>query len=614
MRTRSFQQNLHRPFPRVAAIPIIEDFLFANNHEQFVALICKNNHFAMQVSTAATQETSPSLISKDNEGKGTLKENPEIIMSDLQSGGFLRKEELEKHQPQEEEPEECKSTEEESEKHKTKEEESEECKLTEEESEECKVTEEESEDCKFKEENKPEIIKTWELMEGLEDGGTGHTSEKVVDNVSAGRRTKSMEYFHTLEQYDRILAGSKTSLWDRNSKRYLYYLGPKVLENVMEFSLRSVIRTDSLPPKPSNITPIMIDWKDESKDDHMCALESSVLQADSDLRDAGNVIISQENSSTEDKVPENTSRQEDNPFFVANERKIYSADSSLEKNLSSLIDWKEESEEVRMCALESFVLQADSDLRDKGNEIVNQEDSSIADVVPENIIGQGNNHFVEANERKIYLTDINLEKDQSTKENSSKRSLHERAKLNDIGGISISSTPSFSAVGSLRDWLSSGGHLYSPGLSTTPSFGSYIHGDQRSSTITAGNSEQFRLAEAEIEIHSFSARVMDQKTTIIEDPSVSSSSSNPSVSAIGKENWDTPLFDPELLASFEKALEQLSNEEKSVLRLIDDSSHFLSGDYHPEDSEDGLHDSSRVEDISIQSNCPSQQEEFSIQI
>ncbi|XP_057812730.1 uncharacterized protein LOC131026776 isoform X2 [Cryptomeria japonica] len=510
LRTRSFQQNLQRPFPRVAAIPIIEDFLFANNHEQFVAMICKKNNFTMQISSAATQETSPSFISKDNEV--------------LQSGSFPREEESEKHKPQEEESEECKPTEEESEKLKPKEEKSKECKATDEESEECNVTEEESEECKFTEENKPEVIKTWELMEGLEDGETDHTSEKFVDNgdktrvTRTGRRSKSMENFHTLEEYDMILAGSKTSLWDRNSKRYLYYLGSKALENVTEFTLRSVIRTDSLPPKPSNTTPILIDWKEESKDNHICALESSVLQAASELRDTGNEIISQENS-------------------------------------------------------------------------------SITEVVPENISRQENNHFVEATGRNIYSADINLEIDHSTKKNSSKRSLHERVKLNDIGGISITSTPNFPAVGSLRDWLNSGGHLYSPGVTTT-SFGNYIHGDQWSSTNTTGNSEQFRIGEVESEMHSFSALEMDKKATIIRDSSVSSCSSS-SVSAIEKENRDTPLFDPELLASFEKALEQLSNEEKCVLRLIDDSSHFLSEDCHPEDSENGLHDSSRMEDISI---------------
>lgn len=373
--------------------------------------------------------------------------------------------------------------------------------LQSEESEECKVTEEESEECKYTEENKAEIIKTWELVEGLEDGETDHTYEKFIDNgdktrvIRTGGRSKSMEYFHTLEEYDMILAGSKTFLWDRNSKRYLYYLGIKALENVTEFTLKSVIRTVSVPPKPSKITPIVIDWKGESKDDHICALESSVLQAASDLRDTGNEIISHENN-------------------------------------------------------------------------------SIAEVVPENISRQESNHFVEANERKICSADINLEKDQSTKQNSSKRSLNERVKINDIGGNSIPSTPNFPAVGNLRDWLNSGGLLYSPRVSTTPSFGSYIHGDQWSSTNTAGNSVQFQIAEAKIEVRSLSAHEMDKKVTIIRDSSVSSYSS-PSVSAIEKENWDTPLFDPELLASFEKALEQLSNEEKCWLSVIEDSSHFL---------------------------------------
>ncbi|KAH9297836.1 hypothetical protein KI387_029518, partial [Taxus chinensis] len=551
LRTKSFKPNLHRPFPRVAAIPIIEDFLLANGNEQFVALICRNDSITKQVPAATKQETLPSSISKDNEGKGVISGNPKMLWSDLQSGGPLSEEESEKHTPAEEE-----------------------------ESEKYKAAEEGSEKDRATEEDKAEIIYTCELMDGLEDGEADHTSEKPTDNGdgtrlirTAGRsksmgyfhtleeydvlaksktshtsekptensdeaglirtagRSKSMEYIHTVEEYDAVLARSetsptleendvvlariKTSLWDRNSKRYFYYLGHKCLDIVTKSTLSSIFSTSPLPPKPPkprNMTPTMIDWKEDSKDDH-CALESSFLQAASKQSDVGNEVISRKNNSVSEIVPENTGTQEDN-------------------------------------------------------------------------------HLIEANEGKVYLEERNSETIQSTEKNSRKRSLHERAKVNDLGGISIPSTPEFSAVGSLREWLNGGGHLYSPGVSITPSFGSYFHGNQRSTSNVTVNPVQFRIDEAEIEIHSPSALELDKQASINVDSGVYSDGRLP---AIEKEYWDSPLFDPELLASFERDLEQLSEEEKCLLRQIDDGSYFR--DCHLEDGEDDLHDSRRVEDI-----------------
>ncbi|KAH9312980.1 hypothetical protein KI387_028015, partial [Taxus chinensis] len=189
LRTKSFKPDLRQPFSRVAAIPIREDFLLANSNKQFVALICKTDSITKEVPAVAKQETFPSSISKDNEGKGFIsgkseKHTPKTVWLDLQSGGLLREEESVKHTPAKEEN---------------------------------RATEDGSEENRATEEDKAEIIYTWELMDGLEDGEADHTSEKPTDNgddtrlIRTAKRLKSMGYFHTLEEYDEVLARRKNS-------------------------------------------------------------------------------------------------------------------------------------------------------------------------------------------------------------------------------------------------------------------------------------------------------------------------------------------------------------------------------------------------------------------
>ncbi|GLJ08524.1 hypothetical protein SUGI_0090450 [Cryptomeria japonica] len=429
LRTKSFQ-NFHQSFTPEAAMPKVEERLPAQNHEQFVAMTC-NNYLSMQASVAATQETLQSSISKDNDGQSYCQ--------------------------------------------------SEECKPMEDESEESKPMEDESEECTVTEEDRPEIINTWELMEGLEDRDIDHTSEKPFDNGEQERALRTTESlkFMELKEYDTIIARRKASPWNRKSKMCLYHLG------------------------------------------HMMPLEIDI------------------------------SSRENNHLVEANEGKLYSAEINLEKHQSTKQNSRKRNshERVKFSDLGPISILS-NDLGHMLSEI--------------DIRNQENNHLVEANEGKLYLAEINLEKHQSTKQKSRKRNSHERVKFNDLGSISIPSTLNFSSVGSVKDWPNSGEHLYPAGVSTTSS-GSYIRGDQSSTPRTVGSSEQFWIDKAEIEIHSSPAHEMNRKAMTIIDSGVSSYSTvccNCSLSAIVRENWEDSLFDPELIASFEKELKQVSDEQE----------------------------------------------------
>lgn len=487
LRTNSFRQNLHRPFP------ILENFLLANNPDQFVALICKTSSFRKKLNAATEIESLPSFISEDNEGEESVNENFGTEVLDLQVEISVEEEEPKKH----------------------------------------KATEEESEQNKAEEDKPVIVINTWDLMAGLEDEEAGQTLENPADNIEmprvaiTGRRLKHVECFHTLEEYDSFLATNRGSLWNRNSKRYLYYLGHKNSEMVTE-SIRQC-KTSSLPslkPKPRNMTAVVIDWKEDSKDDGNCAPESSVLKT----------CLGQSDTRIED--------------------------CSQENNISERV--------------------AESNCSEEANHI------------PETNIGNSS------------PTERNLEKKQCKERTSVKTRLHESAKVNELVSINIPSSPDLSTVGSLRDWLYSGGHLYSPGVSssTTPRFGSYGHGDKWPKLEDNSNSRRFLADEAEIEIHSCCA-LDDNETTVNTMDSSAYCDSN--LSPIE----DFPLFYPELLASLETALEQLSEEEKYILRHIDEHLNLPGSDYYPRDSEHILQDNS--EDIQIQIEFHSNQEQNSSQ-
>jgi hypothetical protein len=113
-------------------------------------------------------------------------------------------------------------------------------------SENRKDAEGESEDNK-PEEDKTEIINTWELMEGLDDGETCNVSKETHSNAlssscgadkSATARISRSKYLKSFdaEDYDAFLARSKRPLWNRNSKRQLYYLGHDHIDGSQENS------------------------------------------------------------------------------------------------------------------------------------------------------------------------------------------------------------------------------------------------------------------------------------------------------------------------------------------------------------------------------------------
>ena len=62
-------------------------------------------------------------------------------------------------------------------------------------------------------------------------------------------------------------------------------------------------------------------------------------------------------------------------------------------------------------------------------------------------------------------------------------------------------------------------------------------------------------------------------------------------SAIENKQWDHIPFEPELLASLEKDLEQLSREEQHLLKQIDGDSKTLCKMFCAKDNEDVLHSS-----------------------
>jgi hypothetical protein len=532
LRTTSFQ-HLKRPFPPVTAIPILDDLVLANSHE-FVALICKANKLAKKLPAPSEPESVFPFISY--EGERLISGNRVRVNSDLQSESSMEEEKSEEHEAAKGE-----------------------------ESEEYKPTE-----------DKTEIVFTWELMKGLDNGETYDVSRKAdpdSDSLSANSsdiheelfdksslaktsRSKSLESFHTVEEYDAFLAMRKRSLWDRNSKRHLYYLGHEHIETINEFSSTSLSRLYSCPPlsfSERNMIPVVIDWKEESEDDDDCSFEFAVLQPSFELSDTKNDVNRY--------IPQTTSennRCEENDGITL----------TVSENNSS-----EENNGVTQTVLEKNSWE---------------ENNGIAQTISKNSGSQEN-----------------LEKDQSTETNSGTRRMHVRAKLNDLGGIINPSTPEFSAVGSLKEWLTGGGHLYSPGVSTRLSFGYSEFGYS-----DAGNSGQPSSDGAKVETDYSPVLNIDDKLANDGESSVYSDSG-----VYGTENkqWDYPLFDPELVASFEKALEQLSEEEQHILRQMDEDSNLLCRKSCAKDNEDDLHDSSGTEDTQRQNTCLSNDGEFSIQ-
>lgn len=507
LRSTSFQEILKRPFPPVTAIPILDDLVLANSHE-FVALICKANKLAKKLPAPSEPENVLPFISKYSEGERLITENHVRVNSDMQSESSLKEEKLEKHEAAEGESEEYKPT----------------------------------------EEDKTEVIFTWELLEGLDDGETYHVSmktgsdsdslsanssdkhEEMTDKNSPARISisKSLESFHTVEEYDAFLARRKSlPLWDRNSKRHLYYSGHEHIETINEFSSTSQSSLSSCPSlslTERNMIPVVINWREDSEDDDDCSFEISVLQPSFDLSDTKTDV-----------------------------------------------------------------------------------NSYIAQTIAENSGNQENSRGVETSIGITDLAEANLEKDQPTETKSGERRMHVRAKLNDLGGITIPRTPEFSAVGSLREWLTGGGHIYSPGVSTELSLGYFEFGDKSCKANDAGSSGQPSGDGAKVETDYCPVFNIDDKLANDGDSSVYSDSG---VFAIENKKWDYPLFDPELLALFEKALQQLSEEEQHLLRQFDEDSNLPCRKSCAKDNEDNLQGSSRTEDTDRKNTCLSNNGEF----
>lgn len=559
VRTTSFHENLKRPFPPVTAIPILDDLVLANSHE-FVALICKANKLAKKLPAPSEPENVLPFMRKDSEGERLMSGNHVRMNSDLQSESSLKEEKSEKYEVAEGEPEEHKPT----------------------------------------EKDRTEIINTWELMEGLDDGETYHVSQKIErdsDSLSANSsdireeliyksalarisRSNSPDNFHTVEEYDAFLARRKRPLWDRNSKRYLYYLGHEHTETINEFSSSSLFRLYSCPPlslSERNMTPVVIDWKEDSEDDDDFSFEFAVLQPSFEVSDTKNDVNSYK----------------------------YIPQTASENNSSAENDAITQTASENNSSKENIGIAQTVSENNSG-----EENNGIAQTISENSGSQENSHSVEMNIGNTDMAEGNLEEVQSTESNSGKKRMHVRAKLNDLGGVIIPSTPEFSAVGSLKEWLTSGGNLYSPGVSTGLPFGYSEFGDKWSKINGAGNSGQPSSDGAKMETDYSPVLNNDDKLANDAESSVCSDSG---VSAIENKQWDCPLFDPELLASFEKALEQLSEEEQYLLRQIDEDSSLLCMKSCAKDNEDDLQDSSRTEDTQRQSTHLSNDGEYSTQ-
>lgn len=471
VRESSLPKKFSRPFPRV-----IENFVFTDSHNQFVALVCKTNNVAKKFVPSEPEYILPS-ISKGNKGERfVIVETDVRVNLDLQSGIL---------------------------------------------SEEHKSAERESEDNIHTEEDKTEIINTWELMKGLDDGETYLTDSDTLSfnhgdicqeprdqssPTSISRRSKSLESFHTVEEYDAFLARSKRPLWDRNSKRHLYYLGHNHLNKFRSTSLSNLSSCTQLSLQERNMAPIVVDRKDESKNEDGSAIEFPVLQPYFEFRDTKHYVDGQENQDIPQTVLENNSSEENNP---------------------------------------------------------------IAETVSENSGSQEKDHSVEAKIGNINMVEANSETDQFLEINSNKKRIQVRAMLNDFGDFILPTAP-VSAVGSLKDWLHDEGH--SPAETTIPRFGYSDFGDIWSNLTVSGSPDQLSSDEAELETYSFPVFSIVGEFANNGEPS---NYLGPGDSALENKQWEHPPFDPELLASLDKDLEQLSQEEQHLLRQIEGDSNLL---------------------------------------
>jgi tricin synthase len=96
-----------------------------------------------------------------------------------------------------------------------------------------------------------------------------------------------------------------------------------------------------------------------------------------------------------------------------------------------------------------------------------------------------------------------------------------RARARQLGELNVPAAFDFSKSGSLRDWLRQGGQIFSPGSYVTPKFGAA--------------------------------------------PALPATAKDGGYQNHGEQQQEHALFDPELVAQFERAMEQLSEDEGRVL-------------------------------------------------
>lgn len=117
-----------------------------------------------------------------------------------------------------------------------------------------------------------------------------------------------------------------------------------------------------------------------------------------------------------------------------------------------------------------------------------------------------------------------------------------KARANELKSIKVPETIEFQGVSSLKEWLDAGGQVYSSGTYVTPKFGSY--------TL-------------------------------------------PSFESANKCS-DSAIFDPELVAAFEKCMEKLEVEEESILKQIEDDFESQSNKEKQEQEEIPFHTSAQM--------------------
>jgi hypothetical protein len=127
--------------------------------------------------------------------------------------------------------------------------------------------------------------------------------------------------------------------------------------------------------------------------------------------------------------------------------------------------------------------------------------------------------FSESEDSNKSVTEDSSSSSNDTSSSSNSSGVKRKARARELAQLQLPAFE-FAKSGSLRDWLLKGGQIFSPGSNVTPKFGSSV---EKEGIITNSSKE---------------------------------------------EHIGGSLFDPELLAQFEEAIEEMRREEESVLKEI----------------------------------------------